>query len=59
MEYCRTKNVCKKGNKTFKDQNLFFFDDLNKIKDKKIDLIILSGTLQYVEQPESIQKNFK
>ncbi len=50
------KIFAKEGNKTFKNQNLFFFDNINKIKDKKIDLIILSGTLQYVEQPKHVLK---
>ena len=50
------KIFANEGNKRFKNQNLFFFDDINKIKDKKIDLIILSGTLQYVEQPKHVLK---
>ena len=44
------------GNRNFKNQNLFFYDDLNKIRNQKIDLIILSGSLQYMEDPTKILK---
>ena len=45
------------GNKVLKNK-IYFYDDLNKIRNQKIDLIILSGSLQYMEDPAKILKKF-
>ena len=39
------------GNKKLKTKYLNFYKHINDIKDKKIDLIIFSGSLQYLEEP--------
>ena len=48
------------GKKIFKEKNLNFYENLKDIKNKKIDIIILSGSLQYIEKPiQILEKMFK
>ncbi len=47
------KLFVKEGNKSLKSSNLLFHNNLNDVK-KRIDLIILSGSLQYMKNPQKI-----
>ena len=48
------KNFVNVGNKILKTKNLNFYNSINNIKNKKIDLIIFSGSLQYLEDPTEV-----
>jgi len=48
------KNFVDLGNKILKSKNLNFYNSINNIKNKKIDLIIFSGSLQYLENPTEV-----
>jgi len=48
------KNFADLGNKTLKTKYLNFYNSINNIKNKKIDLVIFSGALQYLENPTGV-----
>jgi len=48
------KNFVNLGNKNLKTKNLNFYNSINHIKNKKIDLVIFSGALQYLKDPSVI-----
>ncbi len=52
------ENFVKEGKRTFKDDTLNFYYNIdNCIKDKKINVLLLSNTLQYVENPYELLQN--
>ncbi len=50
------KSFVKIGRKKLKEKGLNFFDNLKNLRNKKIDVLILSGSLQYLEDPNHILK---
>jgi len=45
------KKIVNIANKKIKINNLFFFDDIKEVLKKKVDLVIFSSVLQYLEYP--------
>ena len=48
------KNFVDLGNRTLKTKYLNFYNSINNIKNRNIDLIIFSGALQYLENPTEL-----
>lgn len=51
---CETKELVKKATAIFSTNELSFIDDISDYHDSKPDIVMISGTLQYLDEPASV-----